>query len=769
MNHDTEAGKAEPEQVSERKATCGAANEQGMAQALAAAAVELFGYGQILALGQGAERIADQLRHQGLPAQGRHGDLHSLSLADPFQAIVVNGYLEQLSPQALSAAINTLQDRCQRGLLVAIWTHASAINDSANNLSQTRIWWEQYLISAGFRRHPLYYRLNGYHQLEQPGSPILIPLEKRPLRLREDPVAGTKQEEDLLHRDMLLESGRRSDAHCIRYHEATAHIRPGDTVLDVACGLGYGSHILWHHSQALRVIGIDNCASSVAKAQHDYGVEGHVSFRVGDAQALTELADNSVDFIASFETIEHLVDPDAYLDELLRILKPSGRLMLSAPNNWADETGEDPNPYHHHVYTWDRLRQECGARFLLEQGMMQTAGGAQRLHHAPRQWDVIDPAAPLPHDAEWILLLCMKAPTGGESIPYQETAWTLPSDANFNVSAFARDYDNPWLVRAMVAIGMRNVSASNLASMRKAVLETAPRQSVDAGAALCGEVYAALAEDRRSTARYTALRTSIEDYSALQSPTPHQLRWQVSLLYAGGELALAYDDMNTARHFFERCANLDVCDYSPLLGNKTLDALFRLSIMALAEQDDARALALLRRSISEAQRLITGSWLNITGDPEHPLPFGLAESAQLLDKGSRAAYLIAAIEKAFNRPALLAREARGFFERCLSYSVDQAPSKASELSLLERISTLEAEKAHLVREVQDLNLNNERLAAEVRAQHANAKKIAEQVMIQSDLAQTLGLRSAELAAELTAIRRNPFRLLRRRGQGQKKA
>lgn len=36
--------------------------------------------------------------------------------------------------------------------------------------------------------------------------------------------------------------------------------------------------------------------------------------------------------------------------ELYRVLKPSGRLMISAPNDWTDETG------HLHVYT---LEKEC--------------------------------------------------------------------------------------------------------------------------------------------------------------------------------------------------------------------------------------------------------------------------------------------------------------------------------------------------------------------------------------------------------------------------
>lgn len=44
------------------------------------------------------------------------------------------------------------------------------------------------------------------------------------------------------------------------------------------------------------------------------------------------LADASADAVLFSEVIEHLVDPDSAMDELRRILKPGGHLMLSTPN-----------------------------------------------------------------------------------------------------------------------------------------------------------------------------------------------------------------------------------------------------------------------------------------------------------------------------------------------------------------------------------------------------------------------------------------------------
>jgi SAM-dependent methyltransferase len=770
-------------QMNNRTVTRALEHDDIIARSLAAAVVDTFGYGKTLAVGHGCDLIANSLRRQGVPAQGWPLADNSVSADATFESVVVSGHLEKLSPPDLAKAVQSLKRLCLRGLLLDIRTDGDEGTPGFGNNPRQRAWWEEYFIDAGFRRHPLYYRINDYAALENDDSRILVPLEKRNSGHWENRLPRPIENDELLHRDMLLESGRRSDAHCIRYHEAAAYVRPGDTVLDIACGLGYGSHILWHCSAAERVIGVDSCPLTIARADHEYGVKGYVSFMTGDAECLKELADDSIDFIAGFETIEHVPNPNAYLDELHRVLKPAGRVMLSAPNNWADETGEDPNPYHYHVYTWDRLRSECRARFLLEQGMIQTAGGAQRLHHAPRQWQRIDPSEPLPRDAEWILLLCMKNPLEGAAVPYRETTWRLPAATDFSVAAFARDYDNPWLVRGMVAIGMRSTSFASLAAMRQAVLETAHPQSVDFGAALCGEVYASLSRAPQSATQYEELRAAIERYAGLGSPTPHQLRWQVSLLFAGGELALAHNDSANARKLFEACADRDVCQYSPLLGTKTLDALFRLSVIALGEGDFARAMDLLRRSIRETQRLVKGSWLNIIGESDHPLTFGLPECAQLLDKGGRAAYLLAAIERAGNRTALLAHESLSFFERCLGAAANDTGSKSGEPRLHIRISELEAQKADLVSEVarlrasvgelearnaslvgevRHLNLNAERLAAEVQAQHANAEEIATQVRIQSDLADQHSRRAAELASELAAIKRNPLRLLKRR-------
>jgi SAM-dependent methyltransferase len=115
----------------------------------------------------------------------------------------------------------------------------------------------------------------------------------------------------------------------------------GADVLDAACGAGYGSAHLAR--AARRVVGVDVDPEVIAHARNRYPLDT-LAFRVGDVQGLGD-ADGTYDIVCSFETIEHVDDPERALAELARVLRPRGRLIISTPN--AEETTHSPaNPYH---------------------------------------------------------------------------------------------------------------------------------------------------------------------------------------------------------------------------------------------------------------------------------------------------------------------------------------------------------------------------------------------------------------------------------------
>jgi GT2 family glycosyltransferase/SAM-dependent methyltransferase len=124
------------------------------------------------------------------------------------------------------------------------------------------------------------------------------------------------------------EAGEIRHEHLHRYAWC-ARLVEGKDVLDIACGEGYGSAML--AKSARSVIGVDIADSAVAHARDTYCGTPGLDFMVGDA-AQIPLADNSVDIVVSFETIEHHDRHQEMLSEIRRVLRPDGLLVISSPN-----------------------------------------------------------------------------------------------------------------------------------------------------------------------------------------------------------------------------------------------------------------------------------------------------------------------------------------------------------------------------------------------------------------------------------------------------
>jgi ubiquinone/menaquinone biosynthesis C-methylase UbiE len=145
-------------------------------------------------------------------------------------------------------------------------------------------------------------------------------------------------------------------------------LEPGDRVLDLGCGTGALLRELVLQGEPARLRGVDLSPAMLAQARAT--LPGAVSLVAGDAVALP-LAASSVDVVVSGSSFHFWAQPDRGLEEIRRVLRPGGRLVMT---DWCgdylacrlyDFALRLLDPAHRRTYG----REECG-------GLLRTMGFA---------------------------------------------------------------------------------------------------------------------------------------------------------------------------------------------------------------------------------------------------------------------------------------------------------------------------------------------------------------------------------------------------------
>jgi SAM-dependent methyltransferase len=500
---------------------------------------------------------------------------------------------------------------------------------------------ENHLFETLWRRHPADLPAYEYEGLSEASMREMSFYERIPeAALARWPVSALLKDRNL-HMDMLRESGCRADAHIVRYSLAAQYVRPGDTVLDCASGLGYGTAILASLSGGAAFIGVELDEATVEYARVNYGRDG-VTYRAGDASNLKDLPDSSIDIIVSMETIEHVRDWNTALKEFHRVLKPDGRLVASVPDRWVDETGNDPNPYHFHAFDWAKLEKGLNQHFFVETRYAQTAPGGFKLTHASRSLRPVPLDADI--DTEWLIAVACKNPLEGQD----RGDFKHPGfQASFEKSGaaivdFARTYDNPYLYRTMVQMGERIRHDLKLATLAHWVIMNARADSADRGAAICVFGYQVLA--KREIKMAVKVLAFIADYLRVTSGeqnNPHVLRWRLSLTFLAGRVCELIGDREKAANWYHAVTDCKWSHFSPILATKTVAACFFEGRIRLADGDIEQAQSCFARGLGEALAAVKGDLNDIVGNPQQPIPFGLTELAEVIDMGSQCANAVA--------------------------------------------------------------------------------------------------------------------------------
>ena len=125
--------------------------------------------------------------------------------------------------------------------------------------------------------------------------------------------------------------------HLERYEFAKNNVY--GNILDAACGVGYGAHLMASHPNVNSVVAVDIDPSSIAYARKRYHNE-KINFFEADIYLFKRV--QKFDCIVSLETIEHVPYPDKLLLHFHDLLQSKGLLIASVPIT----PSVDANPHH---------------------------------------------------------------------------------------------------------------------------------------------------------------------------------------------------------------------------------------------------------------------------------------------------------------------------------------------------------------------------------------------------------------------------------------
>jgi SAM-dependent methyltransferase len=164
----------------------------------------------------------------------------------------------------------------------------------------------------------------------------------------------------------------------------------GLDVVDMACGEGYGVHVLAR--RARRVTGVDANPEAHEHALLKYSRPG-----VRFVRELVERYTEPCDAVVFLQTVEHVYEPEAVLRHFKGMLRPGGAVYVSTPNlmTLAPPGAEkSDNPWHLREYRAQEFRELCARVFERVELLGLFHARMLRVHELALRagWDRVHPA-----------------------------------------------------------------------------------------------------------------------------------------------------------------------------------------------------------------------------------------------------------------------------------------------------------------------------------------------------------------------------------------
>ncbi|MDX1314488.1 MAG: class I SAM-dependent methyltransferase, partial [Eudoraea sp.] len=133
-----------------------------------------------------------------------------------------------------------------------------------------------------------------------------------------------------------------------RYHSMLSYFPKDMTILDIACGSGFGSKLLAPISK--EVVGVDYDPEAIKVNQERYSGVENLNFLTGDGQTFLYKDGAYFDCVISFHTLEHVPSDSAMMNQIYENLKPGGLAIVEVPLLAKRPLGKPVNPYHLREY-----------------------------------------------------------------------------------------------------------------------------------------------------------------------------------------------------------------------------------------------------------------------------------------------------------------------------------------------------------------------------------------------------------------------------------
>jgi len=136
--------------------------------------------------------------------------------------------------------------------------------------------------------------------------------------------------------DTNFDTTHRTQASELLYREIAemAHLNKESAIVDVGCGIGFGTQYIMTNYRPKVLVGLDFTPQQISKAKKYHKdvlasfADERFKFIVGDAMQMP-FPDDSFSHVISVEAVQHFPSLKKFIAESHRILKPGGRLVFT--------------------------------------------------------------------------------------------------------------------------------------------------------------------------------------------------------------------------------------------------------------------------------------------------------------------------------------------------------------------------------------------------------------------------------------------------------